>query len=52
MNNAILIATVAGLCGMLGWGVGDFFAKKTIDIVGDMATLAWAHVHRFHALIV
>jgi drug/metabolite transporter (DMT)-like permease len=44
MNSTILIATIAGLCGMLGWGIGDFFAKKTIDIVGDMATLAWAHL--------
>jgi drug/metabolite transporter (DMT)-like permease len=44
MNNTILIATIAGLCGMLGWGFGDFFAKKTIDVIGDMATLAWAHM--------
>ncbi|MEO7364168.1 MAG: EamA family transporter [Candidatus Saccharimonadales bacterium] len=44
MNSSVVIATIAGLCGMLGWGVGDFFAKKTIDIVGDLATLAWAHV--------
>jgi drug/metabolite transporter (DMT)-like permease len=44
MNSTIVLATIAGLCGMLGWGFGDFFAKKTIDIVGDMATLAWAHM--------
>ncbi len=43
MNDA-LIAILAGLAGMLGWGFADFFAKKTIDIVGDMATLALAHV--------
>lgn len=44
MNN-LLIATVAGLAGMFGWGFADFFAKKTIDKVGDMATLAWAHIY-------
>jgi len=43
MQTSFLLATLAGLCGMLGWGFGDFFAKKTIDVVGDMVTLAWAH---------
>lgn len=44
MNHALLVAIVAGLSGMLGWGFADFFAKKTIDKVGDLTTLAWAHV--------
>lgn len=52
MNTPILIAVIAGFCGMLGWGFGDFFAKKTIDIIGDMATLAWAHVAGVCLLIV
>ncbi len=43
MNNTILIAIAAGLLGMIGWGLADFFAKMTIDKVGDMATLTWAH---------
>src|SRR3954447_22797067 len=38
------IAVLAGLGGMLGWGLADFFAKKTIDEIGDMQGLAWAHV--------
>ncbi len=29
---------------MVGWGFADFFAKKTIDIVGDLVSLAWAHI--------
>ena len=36
------IAIVAGLGGMLGWGLADFFAKKTIDELGDVATLFWS----------
>jgi len=44
MSDLLLIATLSGLAGMLGWGLADFFAKKTIDVVGDMITLAWAHV--------
>lgn len=43
--NSLLTAVLAGLTGMLGWGLADFFAKKTIDKVGDMATLAWAHIY-------
>jgi drug/metabolite transporter (DMT)-like permease len=51
MSNEILIAVLAGLSGMLGWGLADFFAKKTIDIVGDMVTLAMAHVFGLSVLI-
>jgi uncharacterized membrane protein len=29
---------------MLGWGLADFFAKLTIDKVGDLVSLVWAHV--------
>lgn len=29
---------------MLGWGLADFFAKKTIDQVGDVVSLAWGHI--------
>lgn len=43
MNNTLIIAITAGLLGMIGWGLADFFAKMTIDKVGDMATLTWAH---------
>src|SRR5690349_21661626 len=44
MQQGLLIAIFAGCGGMLGWGLADFFAKKTIDEVGDVVTLAWAHV--------
>lgn len=29
---------------MLGWGLADFFAKKTIDEIGDIVTLVIAHI--------
>lgn len=44
MQPELLIALVAGLGGMLGWGLADFFAKKTIDAVGDVVSLVWAHI--------
>lgn len=45
MDSQLFIAIIAGVAGMLGWGLADFFAKKTIDKVGDLVTLAWAHVY-------
>jgi len=44
MNNSLAIAVIAGLGGMLGWGSADFFAKKTIDRIGPIKSLVWAHV--------
>lgn len=44
IQQELLIAILAGLGGMLGWGLADFFAKKTIDQIGDIVTLAWGHV--------
>lgn len=41
MPSQILIAILCGLGGMLGWGFADFFAKKTIDQIGDVTTLFW-----------
>jgi drug/metabolite transporter (DMT)-like permease len=43
MHNTLLIAVTAGLGGMLGWGAADFFAKITIDKIGDLKSLIWAH---------
>lgn len=43
MDDGLTIAIIAGLGGMLGWGFADFFAKKTIDVIGDIASLVWAH---------
>lgn len=44
MYNALFIAVTAGLGGMLGWGAADFFAKKTIDRIGPITSLVWAHL--------
>lgn len=41
MNNTLVIALIAGLGSMIGWGTADFFAKKTIDKLGDVQTLFW-----------
>ncbi|HEX3898343.1 MAG TPA: DMT family transporter [Mycobacteriales bacterium] len=37
-------ALLGGSGAMLGWGLSDFFAKRTIDEVGDVATLAWGQL--------
>lgn len=42
MDTGLLTAIFAGLGGMIGWGLADFFAKKTIDKLGDITTLFWA----------
>lgn len=42
MHNELFIAVTAGLTAMIGWGAADFFAKKTIDSIGDITTLFWA----------
>src|SRR5262245_7866014 len=52
MQKEIFVAVLAGLGGMLGWGLADFFAKKTIDKVGDVVSLAWGHVFGTIALII
>lgn len=41
MQKDLLIAVLTGLGAMLGWGFADFFAKKTIDKIGDITTLFW-----------
>lgn len=51
MQQELLIAILAGLGGMLGWGFADFFAKKTIDQIGSIATLVWAHIFGTFILI-
>ena len=51
MHQELLIALFAGLGGMLGWGFADFFAKKTIDEIGSVASLVWAHVFGVLALL-
>ncbi len=52
METGLLIAVLAGLGGMLGWGFADFFAKKTIDVIGDVASLTWGHIFGTLVLII
>lgn len=44
MQHELSIAIFAGLLVMLGWGLADFFAKITIDAIGDVVSLVWAHI--------
>jgi drug/metabolite transporter (DMT)-like permease len=44
MSRGEAIAIFAGLGGMIGWGFADFFAKRTIDQIGDLATLFWSQL--------
>jgi drug/metabolite transporter (DMT)-like permease len=44
MKQELTIAILTGAGGMLGWGLADFFAKKTIDQIGDIIALAWGHL--------
>ncbi len=52
MEKELFIATLAGLGGMLGWGLADFFAKKTIDKIGSVPSLVWAHFFGTLALLI
>lgn len=47
--NGITIAILAGLMGMIGFGISDFVAKKTIDKIGNIKTLFYAQL--FGAII-
>ena len=44
MHNTLFIAIIAGLGGMLGWGFSEFATKKSVDIVGTISSLVWAHI--------
>jgi drug/metabolite transporter (DMT)-like permease len=52
MSPELLIAVGAGVGGMLGWGLADFFVKKTVDEVGDVVSAVWAHVFGTVALVI
>jgi drug/metabolite transporter (DMT)-like permease len=41
MQTGLIIAIAAGLIAMIGWGTADFFAKKSVDKVGDLVSLFW-----------
>ncbi len=44
MKHELLIAALAGLGGMLGWGFSEFATKKSVDKIGAISSLVWAHV--------
>jgi drug/metabolite transporter (DMT)-like permease len=52
MDQGLPVAVLAGLLGMLGWGLGDLLAKKTIDAIGDIKTLVIAHLFGTGGVIV
>lgn len=39
-----LLSILAGLGGMLGWGVSDFFANTTSERIGHTKTLFWSQI--------
>src|SRR5438270_13105422 len=51
MHSTLYIALLSGLGAMLGWGTADFFAKKTIDEIGDLRTLFWQQLFGIFPLI-
>lgn len=52
MTSALLIAVLAGLGGMLGWGFSEFATKKSVDKIGTISSLVWAHVFGTIALFI
>ena len=44
MQPELLIAILAGLGGMLGWGFSEFATKGSVDKIGTISSLVWAHV--------
>ena len=44
MHAPLLVAFLAGLGGMWGWGISEFATKKSVDRVGAISSLVWAHV--------
>lgn len=44
MHKELYTALLAGLGGMLGWGFAEFATKKSVDKIGAISSLVWAHV--------
>ncbi|MCD6367952.1 MAG: DMT family transporter [Candidatus Aenigmarchaeota archaeon] len=40
----ISLGILFGLMAMIGWGLADFFAKKTVEKIGDFKTLLWTQI--------
>jgi len=41
MNVELIFAALGGLGAMLGWGISDYFAKKSVDKVGHSVAIFW-----------
>jgi uncharacterized membrane protein len=52
MLSELLIALLAGLGGMLGWGLADFFAKKAVDRLDSMTILFWSQLIGIFPLLI
>lgn len=44
MQPELLIAVLAGLSAMWGWGFAEFATKKSVDKIGSISALVWAHL--------
>lgn len=44
MVTELQIAIISGILSMLGWGLADFFAKKTVDKIDDLRVLFWSQI--------
>ncbi len=44
MHAELIVAVLAGMGGMFGWGFSEFGAKKSVDDIGAISSLVWAHV--------
>lgn len=44
MKSELVIAVLAGLGGMIGWGFSEFATKKSVDKIGTISSLVWAHI--------
>jgi len=52
VTNSFVIAILAGLGAMLGWGISDFFGKKAVDKVSDVVFLFWLQLVGLIAILV
>ncbi|OGZ23962.1 MAG: hypothetical protein A2896_01315 [Candidatus Nealsonbacteria bacterium RIFCSPLOWO2_01_FULL_43_32] len=48
----LYLAILAGLGGMFGWGLADFFAKKTLDKVTPIKAFLYSHVFGLTLLLI
>lgn len=44
MVTELQIALISGISAMIGWGLADFFTKKTVDKIDDFRTYFWTNI--------